>query len=116
MSSWLRDSVGLPQLEQTFFENDVTSLLVVKLLTDADLKEIGISLGHRKLLLVAIAKLNQSPQNRHLPTATFVHTHNVNNRQGFQEEQQSTSTSTSNKNYLRIVSTPMDDEMPPGEC
>jgi class 3 adenylate cyclase len=52
---WL-EKHGLGQYAQRFAENDI-SFSVLPDLTDQDLKEIGVSLGHRRQLLRAIAKL-----------------------------------------------------------
>jgi len=53
---WLRD-LGLPQYERAFRDNDIGEELLPTL-TEADLREIGVaSLGHRKQLLAAIARL-----------------------------------------------------------
>jgi class 3 adenylate cyclase len=58
VASWLR-SLGLERYEATFRENDVDAELLPTLTAD-DLKEIGVaSFGHRRHLLVAIAKLNE---------------------------------------------------------
>ena len=58
VASWLRD-LGLERYETSFRENDVDAKLLPTLTAD-DLKEIGItSFGHRRQLLVAIAKLNE---------------------------------------------------------
>ena len=52
---WL-GKLGLGQYAQRFAENDI-SFSVLPDLTDQDLKEIGVSLGHRRQLLRAIAEL-----------------------------------------------------------
>jgi class 3 adenylate cyclase/predicted ATPase len=46
--------LGMQQHEATFRANDV-DLDVLRVLSDADLKELGLSLGHRRKLLAAIA-------------------------------------------------------------
>jgi SAM (Sterile alpha motif) domain-containing protein len=57
VSQWL-EKVGLGQYAQRFAENDI-SFVILTDLTDHDLEKIGIaSLGHRRLLLRAIAELN----------------------------------------------------------
>jgi predicted ATPase/class 3 adenylate cyclase len=54
----LLEKLGLGQYTQRFAENEIT-LSILPDLTDADLKELGISaLGHRRLLLRAIAELH----------------------------------------------------------
>jgi class 3 adenylate cyclase/predicted ATPase len=52
---WLR-GLGLQQYEAVFRENDIDAE-VLRDLTDGDLEKIGVSLGHRKRLLKAIAAL-----------------------------------------------------------
>ena len=58
VAEWL-EKLGLGQYAQRFAENDI-SFAVLPDLTDQDLKEIGVSLGHRRQLLRAIAKLASS--------------------------------------------------------
>ena len=55
IADWL-EKLGLGQYAQRFAENDI-SFSVLPDLTDQDLKEIGVSLGHRRQLLRAIAEL-----------------------------------------------------------
>ena len=56
VADWLRD-LGLEQYEAAFRENDVNAEVLCHL-TAEDLKELGVStVGHRRQLLVAIAKL-----------------------------------------------------------
>jgi class 3 adenylate cyclase len=57
VSDWL-EKLGLGQYAQRFAENDI-SFAVLPDLTDQDLKEIGVSLGHRRQLLRAIANLDK---------------------------------------------------------
>ena len=56
---WLR-GLGLEQYEALFRENDIDAE-VLRDLTDGDLEKIGVSLGHRKRLLKAIAALALAP-------------------------------------------------------
>jgi class 3 adenylate cyclase/tetratricopeptide (TPR) repeat protein len=54
VGAWL-EALGLGRYARPFAENDVDCLVLTQL-TDADLKELGVtSLGHRKRLLAAIA-------------------------------------------------------------
>jgi hypothetical protein len=46
VADWL-EKLGLGQYAQRFAENDI-SFAVLSDLTDQDLKEIGVSLGHRR--------------------------------------------------------------------
>ncbi len=56
VSSWLK-SLSLDQYSQVFADNDV-DLEVLRILGDKDLQDLGVSFGHRKKLLKAIAELN----------------------------------------------------------
>ena len=58
LSAWLRE-LDLERYAQVFADHDV-DLKAVRLLTDADMVSLGISLGHRRVLLKAIAELNAS--------------------------------------------------------
>jgi hypothetical protein len=58
VADWL-ERLGLGQYAQRFAENDI-SYAVLPDLTDQDLKDIGVSLGHRRQLLRAIAELPSS--------------------------------------------------------
>jgi class 3 adenylate cyclase/predicted ATPase len=55
LGALLRD-LGLERYEQTFRDNDIAPAVLPEL-TDQDLKDLGVSLGHRRLLLKAIAGL-----------------------------------------------------------
>ena len=67
VSEWL-EKLGLGQYASNFTDNDIDTQLLAQL-TDADLKELGISsLGHRKTIFSAIKTLNQ---NESEPTATI---------------------------------------------
>jgi class 3 adenylate cyclase/tetratricopeptide (TPR) repeat protein len=55
ITDWL-ENIGLGRYAAVFAENDVDFRAVLEL-TEADLKELGLSLGHRKILLKAIAAL-----------------------------------------------------------
>jgi class 3 adenylate cyclase len=55
IGAWLR-GLGLERYEQAFRENDIVSAVLPEL-TDRDLKDLGVSLGHRRLLLKAIRAL-----------------------------------------------------------
>jgi class 3 adenylate cyclase/predicted ATPase len=58
LRSWL-EQLGVGQYAQVFCDNDV-DLDVLPDLTDEDLKELGVSLGHRKRLLKAISVLTSA--------------------------------------------------------
>jgi hypothetical protein len=66
VADWL-EKLGLGRYAQRFAENDI-SFAVLPDLTDQDLKEIGVSLGHRRQLLREIANLaRRQPRLRPLP-------------------------------------------------
>ena len=56
VADWLK-KLGLEQYAQRFADNDI-DVSVLPYLTDADLEKIGISLGHRRKILAAIAELS----------------------------------------------------------
>ena len=57
VADWLR-SLGLEKYEATFRENEINEQILPSL-TQEDLKEIGVGpVGHRRLLLEAIAALH----------------------------------------------------------
>jgi SAM domain (Sterile alpha motif)/Adenylate and Guanylate cyclase catalytic domain len=58
VAEWL-EKLGLGQYAQRFAENDI-SFSVLPDLTDQDLKEIGVSLGHRRQLMREIANLGKT--------------------------------------------------------
>ena len=58
VADWL-EKLGLGQYAQRFTENDI-SFSVLPDLTDQDLKDIGVSLGHRRQLLREIANLDKA--------------------------------------------------------
>jgi class 3 adenylate cyclase len=58
IADWL-NSIGLGQYAQRFAENDI-DVSVLRHLTDADLEKIGVSLGHRRKILAAIAELQEA--------------------------------------------------------
>jgi hypothetical protein len=69
IATWLRQ-IGLERYERAFSANDIT-VAILPNLSDADLKEIGVtSLGHRKILLRGIAELSEfsSGIHNHLPS------------------------------------------------
>jgi class 3 adenylate cyclase len=57
VADWL-EKLGLGQYAKRFAENDI-SFSILPDLTDQDLKEIGVSLGHRRQLLRGIANLDK---------------------------------------------------------
>ena len=58
VGDWLR-SLGLTQYEALFRQNDIDTEVLAEL-TESDLTGLGVSLGHRKRLLKAIANLGST--------------------------------------------------------
>ena len=58
IADWL-NALGLGQYAQRFAENDIDPS-VLRDLTDHDLEKIGVSLGHRRKILRAIAELDEA--------------------------------------------------------
>jgi len=56
IADWL-EKLGMAQYAQRFAENDI-DVRALRYLTDQDLKDIGVSLGHRRRMLAAIAELS----------------------------------------------------------
>jgi class 3 adenylate cyclase len=55
ISDWL-EKLGMSEYAQRFAENDIDTA-VLRHLTDQDLKELGVSLGHRRKMLAAISEV-----------------------------------------------------------
>ena len=62
IGAWLR-GLGLEQYETLFRENDIDAE-VLSDLTDGDLEKLGVTLGHRKRLLKAIARSRRDRPSR----------------------------------------------------
>jgi len=58
-AEWL-ESIGLGEYAQRFAENAI-DFSILRDLTDQDLKELGVLLGHRRKMLRAIAGLDEAP-------------------------------------------------------
>ena len=52
--------LGLQRYEAAFRDNDV-DLDALRVLSEADLKDLGLSLGHRRKLLAALAEPTEAP-------------------------------------------------------
>jgi class 3 adenylate cyclase/tetratricopeptide (TPR) repeat protein len=55
ITDWLK-KLGMSEYQERFVESDV-DISVLPYLTDQDLKDLGVSLGHRRKMLAAIAEL-----------------------------------------------------------
>ena len=70
IAEWL-EKLGLEQYAQRFAENDI-DVSVLRHLTDADLEKIGVSLGHRRKMLAAIAELHGAAPSKPDPVGVVV--------------------------------------------
>src|SRR6516225_56211 len=59
IADWL-EKLGMSEYAQRFAENGIT-VAALPHLTDQDLKDIGVLLGHRRIMLAAITSLNDTP-------------------------------------------------------
>ena len=59
IAAWLREQ-GLERYEAAFRAHDIDADTLPEL-SEPDLEKLGVSLGHRKKLLAAIARLDGSP-------------------------------------------------------
>jgi class 3 adenylate cyclase len=79
LGDWLR-SLGLERYEATFRENEISEK-VLPSLTAEDLKELGVNaLGHRRLLLDAIAALRAETTTKAPPPEAFSRTQDTAER------------------------------------
>jgi len=78
VAEWLK-SIGLSEYAQRFNENGV-DLSVLHDLTEQDLRELGVLLGHRRKLLRAIADLEDAPGPKPSETATGLRRPSVGER------------------------------------
>src|SRR5262249_57253670 len=58
IAEWL-SGLGVGKYVETFRANDI-DIRAARYLTEGDLRELGVSLGHRKILLAAIALLAEA--------------------------------------------------------
>jgi class 3 adenylate cyclase len=68
IADWLQ-KLGMSEYAERFAENDIETS-VLRDLTDQDLKELGVSLGHRRKMLRAIAELSYVAPTSPLPALT----------------------------------------------
>src|SRR6516165_8396733 len=68
IADWL-EKLGMSEYAQRFVENDVDTT-VLRNLTDQDLKDLGVSLGHRRKMLAAIAELPGAIQSKPEPVSS----------------------------------------------
>ena len=65
IGGWLR-GLGLGQYEATFRESEIDAEVLPEL-TESDLSQLGVPLGHRKRLLKAIAALGEAEKGHRRP-------------------------------------------------
>jgi hypothetical protein len=68
IADWL-EKLGMSEYAERFAENDI-DVSVLRHLTDQDLKDIGVLLGHRRKMLAAIAELGGAVPASPQPTFT----------------------------------------------
>src|SRR5215813_1547272 len=59
IADWL-EKLGMSEYAQRFADNGI-DVSVLPHLTDQDLKDVGVLLGHRRKMLAAIVSLNDTP-------------------------------------------------------
>jgi len=67
IAEWL-ETLGMSEYARRFAENGI-NVAALPHLTDQDLKDIGVLLGHRRVMLAAISKLAGAPPATSEPTA-----------------------------------------------
>ena len=67
IADWLK-KLGMSEYTEKFAENDIDASVLPEL-TDQDLKDLGISLGHRRKMLRAIRDLSSAPSSGTAPSA-----------------------------------------------
>jgi hypothetical protein len=67
IADWL-EKLGMSEYAELFAENKI-NISALRYLTDQDLKDIGIPLGHRRIMLAAIGELAGAGPAAHEPAA-----------------------------------------------
>ena len=57
ITDWLK-KLGMSEYAQLFADNSIDDVSILRDLTDQDLKDVGVPLGHRRKMLRAIAELS----------------------------------------------------------
>ena len=78
IAEWLK-ALGMTEYAERFAENGI-DVSVLRHLTDQDLKDIGVLLGHRRKLLAAIAELAGTAPAAPQPTLAETKPHDVAER------------------------------------
>src|SRR6516165_5903226 len=58
VTDWL-EKLGMSEYAQLFADNSIDDVSILRDLTDQDLKDVGVPLGHRRKILRAIAELDR---------------------------------------------------------
>jgi hypothetical protein len=66
IADWLKE-LGMSEYAESFAENGI-GFAALRHLTDQDLKDIGVLLGHRRIMLVAIQELAAAASSAPTPT------------------------------------------------
>src|SRR6476659_1661112 len=78
IADWL-EKLGMSEYAERFVESDIDTS-VLRDLTDQDLKELGVSLGHRRKMLRAIAELSGAAPTLPQPESTEPKTKDIAER------------------------------------
>ena len=62
IADWLK-KLGMSEYAQLFADNSIDDVSILRDLTDQDLKDVGVPLGHRRKMLRAIAELFEPVRN-----------------------------------------------------
>src|SRR5215469_15632257 len=68
VADWLK-KLGMSEYAQLFADNSIDDVSILRDLTDQDLKDVGVPLGHRRKMLRAIAELSRAAPAAPQPTA-----------------------------------------------
>src|SRR5262252_1215798 len=68
IADWLK-KLGMSEYAQLFADNSIDDVSILRDLTDQDLKDVGVPLGHRRKMLRAIAELSGAAPAAPQPTA-----------------------------------------------
>jgi class 3 adenylate cyclase len=68
IADWL-EKLGMSEYAQLFVDNSIDDVSILRDLTDQDLKDVGVPLGHRRKMLPAIAELSGTASAAPQPTA-----------------------------------------------
>ena len=68
IADWLK-SLGMSEYSQRFADNSIDDVSILRDLSDQDLKDVGIPLGHRRKMLRAIAELSGAAPAAPVPMA-----------------------------------------------